>query len=115
MIDKFVPTIAEAMAGIQDGATVLAAGFGPGTPSTLMKGLAEQGARDLTIVMNAGGRDDGPIAELLSTGHVRKLICSFVRADSVAVVMANDRSVHSLGERAPSVSLPPSGISRRQP
>ena len=34
--------------------------------------------------MNAGGRDDGPVAELLATGHVRKLICSFVRADSVA-------------------------------
>jgi 3-oxoadipate CoA-transferase, alpha subunit len=84
MINKFVPTIAEAMAGIPNGATVLAAGFGPGTPATLMRGLAEQGARDLTIVMNAGGRDDGPIAELLSTGHVRKLICSFVRADSVA-------------------------------
>ena len=59
MINKFVPTIAEAMAGIPDGATVLAAGFGPGTPATLMQGLVEQGARDLTLVMNAGGRDDG--------------------------------------------------------
>jgi 3-oxoadipate CoA-transferase, alpha subunit len=84
MIDKFVPTLAQAMAGIQDGATVLAAGFGPGTPVTLMRGLAEQGARDLTLVMNAGGRDDGPVADLLKTGHVRKLICSFVRADSIA-------------------------------
>ena len=84
MIDKFVPTLVQAMAGIQDGATVLVAGFGPGTPATLMQGLAEQGARDLTLVVNAGGRDDGPIADLLATGHVRKLICSFVRADSVA-------------------------------
>jgi 3-oxoadipate CoA-transferase alpha subunit len=84
MIDKFVPSLAQAMAGIQDGATVLAAGFGPGTPATLMRGLAQQGARDLTLVMNAGGRDEGPIADLLSTGHVRKLICSFVRADSIA-------------------------------
>jgi 3-oxoadipate CoA-transferase alpha subunit len=84
MIDKFVPTVAAAMAGVQDGATVLVAGFGPGTPATLMRGLAELGARDLTIVMNAGGRDDGPVADLLRTGHVRKLVCSFVRADSVA-------------------------------
>jgi 3-oxoadipate CoA-transferase alpha subunit len=84
MINKFVPTLAAAMADIPDGATVLAAGFGPGTPATLMQGLVEQGARNLTLVMNAGGRDDGPIAELLATGHVRKLICSFVRADSVA-------------------------------
>ena len=84
MIDKFVPSLAEALAGIQDGATILAAGFGPGTPVALMKGLAEQGARDLTLVMNAGGRDDGPVAELLATGHVRRMICSFVRPDSVA-------------------------------
>lgn len=84
MIDKFVPSLAEAMAGIQDGATVLIAGFGPGMPLVLMKGLMEQGARDLTVVMNAGGRDDGPVADLLATGHVRKLVCSFVRADSVA-------------------------------
>jgi 3-oxoadipate CoA-transferase alpha subunit len=34
--------------------------------------------------MNAGGGDDGPSADLLSTGHVRKLICSFVRPASVA-------------------------------
>ena len=84
MIDKFVPTLAAAMVGIQDGATVLIAGFGPGTPAALMQGLAGLGARDLTIVMSAGGRDDGPVADLLVTGHVRKLICSFVRADSVA-------------------------------
>ena len=84
MIDKFVPSLAHATEGIQNGATVLVAGFGPGMPTVLMRGLAETGARDLTIVMNAGGRDDGPVADLLSTGQVRKLVCSFVRADSVA-------------------------------
>ena len=84
MIDKFVASLADAMAGIQDGATVLVAGFGPGTPELLMQGLVEQGARDLTLVMNAGGRDDGPVAELLATGVVKKLICSFVRPNSVA-------------------------------
>jgi 3-oxoadipate CoA-transferase alpha subunit len=84
MIDKFVPDLAAAMADIPDGATVMAAGFGPGTPAALMHGLAEQDARELTLVVNAGGRDDGPIADLLKTGHIRKLICSFVRADSVA-------------------------------
>jgi 3-oxoadipate CoA-transferase alpha subunit len=84
LIDKFVPTLAAAVAGIPDGAIVMAAGFGPGTPIILMRGLAEQGTRDLTLVMNAGGRDDGPVADLLATGNVAKLICSFVRADSVA-------------------------------
>ena len=72
------------MAGIRDGSTVLVAGFGPGMPELLLRGLIEQGAKDLTLVTNAGGREDGPIADLLATGHVRKLICSFVRGSSVA-------------------------------
>ena len=84
MIDKFVPGLAEAMAGIQDGATILLAGFKAGMPETLVAGLIQQGAKDLTLVMNAGGGDDGPSADLLATGHVRKLICSFVRPASVA-------------------------------
>jgi 3-oxoadipate CoA-transferase, alpha subunit len=84
MIDKFVPDVAAALAGVADGSVVLLAGFANGIPETLMQGLVAQGARDLTLVVNAGGRDDGPIAELLDTGRVRKLICSFVRAASVA-------------------------------
>jgi 3-oxoadipate CoA-transferase, alpha subunit len=84
MIDKFVPDVAAALAGVADGSVVLLAGFANGMPETLMQGLVAQGARDLTMVVNAGGRDDGPIAELLDTGRVRKLICSFVRAASVA-------------------------------
>jgi 3-oxoadipate CoA-transferase, alpha subunit len=87
MIDKFVPTLADAMAGIQDGSTVLLAGFGAGTPEILVKGLIGQGARNLTLVCNAGGREDGPIADILATGRVSRLICSFVRPGSVAAVL----------------------------
>ncbi|MDR3538426.1 MAG: 3-oxoacid CoA-transferase subunit A [Acetobacteraceae bacterium] len=84
MIDKFVSSLADAMAGIRDGSTVLLAGFGPGMPEPLVHGLIEQGARDLTLVVNSGGRGEGPLADLLATGHVRKLVCSFVRGASVA-------------------------------
>lgn len=84
MIDKFVPDVATALAGIADGSVVLVAGFATGMPEVLMQGLVAQGARDLTLVLNAGGRDTGPIADLLASGRVRKLICSFVRAESVA-------------------------------
>jgi len=87
MIDKFVPTLADAMAGIQDGSIVLLAGFGAGTPETLVRGLIDQGARNLTLVCNAGGREDGPIADILATERVSKLICSFVRPGSVAAVL----------------------------
>jgi 3-oxoadipate CoA-transferase alpha subunit len=84
MIDKFVPDVAAALAGVADGSVVLLPGFGPGMPATLVAGLLAQGARDLTLVVNSGGRDEGATPELLASGHVRKLICSFVRADSVA-------------------------------
>lgn len=84
MIDKFVPDVAAALAGIADGSVVLMPGFGNGMPESLLEGLLAQGARDLTLVVNSGGRDTGPTADLLASGRVRKLVCSFVRADSVA-------------------------------
>jgi 3-oxoadipate CoA-transferase alpha subunit len=85
MIDKFVRSMAEAMVGIKDGSTVLIGGFGDvGAPSALLDGLAEQGARDLTVVLVAGGRDGSKIERLLELGRVRKMICSFVRPASLA-------------------------------
>jgi 3-oxoadipate CoA-transferase, alpha subunit len=85
MIDKFVATMADAMSGIPDGATILVGGFGDvGAPAALLDGLAEQGARDLTIVIVAGGRDGSKIERLLSLGRVRKMTCSFVRPASLA-------------------------------
>lgn len=91
MIDKFVRSMAEAMDGIRDGSTVLIAGFGDvGTPNALIDGLIEQGVTGLTIVANAGGRARSPnvpargLTRLIELGRVRKLICSFVRAASIA-------------------------------
>ncbi len=85
MIDKFVHSMTDAMTGIADGSTVLLGGFGDvGIPTPLLAGLIEQGARDLTIVAVAGGRDGSAIEQLLSLGRVRRLICSFVRPASLA-------------------------------
>ena len=51
MIDKRVRSVAEALEGVQDGATVLCAGFAMvGEPHILLDGLVAQGAKDLTIV-----------------------------------------------------------------
>ena len=85
MIDKFIGSMAEAMAGIEDGATVLVGGFGDvGAPAALLDGLAEQGARELTIVIVAGGRDGSKIERLVELGRIRKMVCSFVRPASLA-------------------------------
>ena len=84
MIDKIADSVAEALAGTKDGATVLIGGFGTaGIPNELIDGLIEQGARDLTVVNNNAGNGDTGLAALLKAGHVRKIICSFPRqADS---------------------------------
>lgn len=80
MIDKFVPSLAEAVAGIQDGATVLIAGFGnSGIPVELIDALIDQGAKDLTVVSNNAGSGRTDVAKLLGTGRVRKIMCSYPR------------------------------------
>src|SRR3954462_14080563 len=80
MIDKISASIAEALAGVRDGSTVLIGGFGTsGIPGELIDGLIEQGAKDLTVVNNNAGNADYGLAALLKTGRVRKVICSFPR------------------------------------
>ena len=84
MIDKIAPSIAEALADVKDGSTVLIGGFGTaGIPIELIDGLIAQGAKDLTVVNNNAGNAESGLAALLKAGRVRKLICSFPRqADS---------------------------------
>ncbi|MFC8427140.1 3-oxoacid CoA-transferase subunit A [Streptomyces sp. NPDC057253] len=73
-----------AVAGIEDGSTVLIGGFGlAGMPFDLIDALIRQGAKDLTIVSNNAGNGDVGLAALLAAGRVRKVVCSFPRqADS---------------------------------
>ena len=84
MINKISASVADALADVRDGATVMVGGFGTaGIPNELIDGLIAQGARDLTIVNNNAGNGETGLAALLKTGRVRKIICSFPRqADS---------------------------------
>lgn len=73
-------TVDEAVAGIEDGSTVLVGGFGlAGMPFDLIDGLIRQGAKDLTIVSNNAGNGEVGLAALLQAGRVRKVVCSFPR------------------------------------
>jgi 3-oxoadipate CoA-transferase alpha subunit len=81
MIDKIVATLADAVAGIADGATVLVGGFGHvGAPNALCEALAESGVRDLTVVSNNAGGGEIGLAKLLKAGRVKKIICSHPRS-----------------------------------
>ncbi|NYT25683.1 3-oxoacid CoA-transferase subunit A [Alcaligenaceae bacterium] len=84
MINKISTSVAQALEGIQDGATVLIGGFGTaGIPVELIDGLCQLPVKDLTVVNNNAGNGDTGLAALLKSGKVRKIICSFPRqADS---------------------------------
>lgn len=85
MSGKVRSTFTEAVQDIPNGATILIAGFGPGTPWNLIRALYFQGARDLTLICNSGsggsaalGRDDLIThLTLIAAGRVRKIVASF--------------------------------------
>lgn len=73
-------TVADAVNGIEHGATVMIGGFGnAGQPFELIDALLDYGARDLTVVNNNAGQGDQGLALLIKEGRIRKIICSFPR------------------------------------
>lgn len=86
MIDKRVASLAAAVDGIRDGATVLCGGFGAaGAPDHLFGALLEQGARDLVIVANNAGVGRTGLAGLMAAGRVRRVVCSYPRSSGSEV------------------------------
>ncbi|HEY0246880.1 MAG TPA: 3-oxoacid CoA-transferase subunit A [Gryllotalpicola sp.] len=80
MIDKVRADAAAAVAGIEDGSTVMISGFGrAGQPVELIDALIGLGPNELTIVSNNAGNGDVGLARLLAAGRVRKIVCSFPR------------------------------------
>ncbi|MEN9409260.1 MAG: hypothetical protein RL216_1234 [Pseudomonadota bacterium] len=85
-MDKTLPDLATAVAGITDGMTVMIGGFGgSGAPIELIHALIDRflatgHPRDLTVVNNNAGNGHVGLAALIDVGMVRKLICSFPRS-----------------------------------
>lgn len=85
MINK-IRTAEEAVAGIQDGMTIMVGGFlGTGTPEILIDALVKKGVKHLTVIGNDGGlpasvtgTTDRGIAKLLSAGMADHIIASHV-------------------------------------
>ena len=76
-MNKLYASPAEAVADVFDGAVVMIGGFGPvGSPAKLVFALADQGARNLTIISNNVGLGDR-LDVLFENRQVRKFIGSF--------------------------------------
>ena len=85
-MDKTLPDLATAVAGIADGMTVMIGGFGgSGAPLELIHALIDRFVatghpRDLTVINNNAGNGHVGLAALIEQGMVKKLICSFPRS-----------------------------------
>lgn len=81
MFNKIVHTREAALAGIPSGATILLPGFGgAGRPDWLLEGINEANSDALTIVSNNAGRSDDILGQLVASGRVKKVVCSFPRS-----------------------------------
>lgn len=85
-MDKTLPDLATAVAGIRDGMTVMIGGFGgSGAPIELIHALIDRflatgHPKGLTVVNNNAGNGHVGLAALIEAGMVAKLICSFPRS-----------------------------------
>lgn len=78
-LDKVFPEARAAVAGLSDGMTLLAGGFGlSGIPEELIFAIRDLGVRDLTIVSNNAGTTDHGLVHLLRAGQVRRMVSSYV-------------------------------------
>lgn len=69
----------EAVADIQDGATLMVGGFGLcGIPENIILALVEKGVKDLTVISNNCGVDDWGLGLLLKNKQIKKMVGSYV-------------------------------------
>lgn len=77
-MDKTFPSIEEALKDIPDGASIAVSGFfTAGTPVPLIKGLAQQGAKDLTIICLTMGPGNEVMNELVVNKQIKKAISDY--------------------------------------
>ncbi len=77
--NKVVDSYEEAMAGLTDGMTVLAGGFGLcGIPENLIAQIKKSAVKDLTVVSNNCGVDGFGLGVLLEDRQIKKMISSYV-------------------------------------
>jgi 3-oxoadipate CoA-transferase alpha subunit len=87
MINKILPSAAEAVRAIPDGAVILLGGFAScGFADELLEALHVQGTGNLTLVSNNPAVAERGMALLLRDGRVSKLICSYSRKEGTSLI-----------------------------
>lgn len=79
MINKVIKDAAQAIADIQEGATIMFGGFGLcGIPENCIQALRDKGTRRLICISNNAGVDNFGLGLLLKSRQVKKMISSYV-------------------------------------
>lgn len=79
MITRTVNNVKEALAGLQDGMTVMLGGFGLcGIPENSIQEMVNMEVKDLICISNNAGVDDFGLGLLLQKRQIKKMISSYV-------------------------------------
>ncbi len=99
---KLLPTAADALADLTDGARIMVGGFGLcGNAEALIAAVVERGVGDLTLISNNAGNLGLGLAAWLRAGIVRRVICTYV---------GNNEDMHRLmAEGSIEVQINPQG------
>lgn len=86
MINKITQDVEMLLKQIPDGASIMTSGFGlAGQPIELIEALIDFGPKDLTVINNNAASGDRGLTKLLLSGLVKKMICSFPKANNTKV------------------------------
>jgi len=78
-MNKVFPSAEEAIFDMEDGASILAGGFGLcGNPENLIRAIHKKGIKNLSIISNNCGTDQYGLGVLLQAGQVKKMTSSYV-------------------------------------
>jgi 3-oxoacid CoA-transferase subunit A len=78
-MNKVFPSAEAAIFDIEDGASILAGGFGLcGNPENLIRAIHAKGVKNLSIISNNCGTDKYGLGVLLQSGQVKKMTSSYV-------------------------------------
>lgn len=81
---KVVKNYDDALAGLQDGMTIMAGGFGLcGIPEGCIKKIYELGIKNLTCISNNAGVDGFGLGILLEKRQIKKMVASYVGENSL--------------------------------
>ncbi len=82
--NKVVASYEQAMAGLEDGMTIISGGFGLcGIPENLIKEIKRKATTDLTVISNNCGTTHHGLGILLYDKQIKKMVASYVGENEV--------------------------------